>query len=104
MVYFRGYTYSWRNRKRNGTYWTCSSHHKKGCRASVTTDESKQPFTVTSFYGDHNHPAPKAVAKSSSIRFSSSNDSAINTISSANLKCDSDCRLCLCPYLSISVS
>ncbi|CAG9787382.1 unnamed protein product [Diatraea saccharalis] len=26
---YKGYTYSWRNRKKNGNYWTCSSHQKK---------------------------------------------------------------------------
>ncbi|CAB3250332.1 unnamed protein product [Arctia plantaginis] len=30
MLVFRNYTYSWRNHKKNGSYWTCSSHHKKG--------------------------------------------------------------------------
>lgn len=59
MLLFRGYTYSWRNHKKNGNYWTCSSHHKKGCKAHATTNETEKPFEVTSFHTNHNHPPPK---------------------------------------------
>lgn len=58
MLVFRNYTYSWRNHKKNGSYWTCSSHHKKGCKANVTTNESKIPFRITKFHTKHNHPPP----------------------------------------------
>lgn len=59
MLLFRGYTYSWRNYKKFGNYWTCSSHHKKGCKANVSTNEAKKPFRVTKYYDKHNHAPPR---------------------------------------------
>lgn len=43
---YKGYTYSWRNNNKNGTYRTGSSHHQKGCKANIITDESKSPFVM----------------------------------------------------------
>lgn len=45
-----------RNLKKNGAYWTCSSHHKKGCKANVTTDDNKKQLSVLNT--KHNHPPP----------------------------------------------
>lgn len=59
MLLFRGYTYSWRNYKKCGNYWTCSSHQKKGCKANVTTDERVKPFLLIKVNPHHNHSPPK---------------------------------------------
>lgn len=58
LLLFQGYTYSLRNLKRSGAYWTCSSHHKKGCKANITTEEDGHPYRVVKVYTEHNHPAP----------------------------------------------
>ncbi|CAH0399058.1 unnamed protein product [Chilo suppressalis] len=70
MLLYKGYTYSWRNRKKRGNYWTCSSHQKKGCSASVSTDESKKPFIITHAYDFHTHPpVGKSVYRLEDIEF-----------------------------------
>lgn len=58
LLLYKGYTYSVRNLKKGGTYWTCSSHHKKGCKANLTTDESMKPNIIIKLNTHHNHPPP----------------------------------------------
>lgn len=59
MLYYKKYTYSWRNLLKHGNYWTCSSHQKKGCKAYVVTNENETPFHVTRYHDLHNHPPRK---------------------------------------------
>lgn len=60
LLLYKGYTYSWRNKKAKGAYWTCSSHQKKGCKANVTTIElnEREPI-VCRLNLEHNHPPRK---------------------------------------------
>lgn len=58
LLLYEGYTYSMRNLKRSGIYWTCSSHHKKGCKAKLTTIDSNNKIKVIDVLTIHNHPRP----------------------------------------------
>lgn len=58
LLLYEGYTYSIRNLKKSGTYWTCSSHHKKGCKAKLTTIDTNNTTKVIEIWTIHNHPRP----------------------------------------------
>lgn len=65
LLNYNGYKYYKHRKYDKVARWVCSTHHKKGCRAVITTLDN----TIHSVKYEHNHSRPNHGSSKASFEF-----------------------------------